>query len=103
MSNDHVPEPFRSLLNDLTRNHRAARAELREGCAAINRVNGARMPPRRYSYDSKCEELAKHFLADHEPFSEAEKESLASTIQQAIENWFFDRETERLLLLEEHP
>jgi hypothetical protein len=39
MSNDHVPEPFRSLLNDLTRNHRAAHAELRDGAAAINRVN----------------------------------------------------------------
>jgi hypothetical protein len=39
MSNDHVAEPFRSLLNDLTRSHRAAHEELREGMAALNRVN----------------------------------------------------------------
>ena len=92
MSNDHVSEPFRSLLNDLTRNHRASREELREGMAALTRVNGVKMAKPR-SYDPRCEDLAAAFLVDHPPFSQVEKEDLAQTIQDAIEDWLADRES----------
>ena len=54
------------------------------------------MPPKPLAYDSKCEELAEIFLDAHndhnKPFSQAEKEDLAQTIQDAIEDWFFARE-----------
>ena len=81
--------------------HRAARAELREGMAALKRVSEARKPKPR-SYDSKCEDLAQDFLEDGQPYSQAEKEDLAQTIQNAIEDWLFDRETNRLVE-EEQP
>ena len=45
MSNDHVAEPLRSILNRLDRSHREAHAELREGLAALERA--AAMPSRR--------------------------------------------------------
>jgi hypothetical protein len=59
MSNDHVPEPFRSLLNDLTRSHRAAHEELREGMAALARAAALpsqsryRRPPGECSFCDK--------------------------------------------------
>jgi hypothetical protein len=38
-------------------------------------------------YDSRCHELAEYFLeATHA--SEADKESLAQSIQSAVEDWF---------------
>jgi len=59
----------------------------------MSRAYGTRMPTKRpLSYDSKCEELAEAFLADHQPFTHAEKEDLAREIQNAIEDWFFARE-----------
>jgi Mn-dependent DtxR family transcriptional regulator len=50
------------------------------------------MPPKPRSYDPKCHLLAEQFLSDHLPFSEAENDDLAQTIQDAIEDWFFARE-----------
>jgi len=93
MSNDHVAEPFRSILNAISNNHRTAREELREGLAALDRANGVRMP-KSYAYDSKCEELAVIFLDAHRPYiySQAEKQDLAQYIQDAIEAWFTARE-----------
>jgi hypothetical protein len=51
MSNDHVAEPFRSILDAIANSHRLAHAELREGMAALNRVNGVTMPKRQYVKD----------------------------------------------------
>jgi hypothetical protein len=39
MSNDHLPAHLRAILDNIANTHRYARAELREGAAAINRVN----------------------------------------------------------------
>jgi hypothetical protein len=88
-----------SILDRLTRTHRAAHAELREGMAALERVNGVKMPKQR-SYDPKCFSLAEDFLDDHRPFTEAEAQDLAQTIQDAIEDWFFARENS---MLQEQP
>jgi hypothetical protein len=41
---------------------------------------------RERSYDEKCYELAKYFLADRSHTSE-ELADLAQTIQDAVENW----------------
>jgi hypothetical protein len=38
-------------------------------------------------YDSKCEELARYFLADH-PYQDEDAQNLAGDIQQAVEDWF---------------
>ena len=90
MNNSHVREPFQSILNDL-----------RDGMAALERS----AQPKRTSmqikapvrhYDPKCEELAAAFLVDHPPFSRFEKEDLAQAIQDAIEDWFIDRENRAL-------
>ena len=45
------------------------------------------------TYDVKCEVLAEDFLADT-PHLDTEENAadLASTIQQAIENWFADKD-----------
>jgi hypothetical protein len=41
------------------------------------------------SYDVKCGDLAEYFLSDHKNIDTADsRESLAQTIQDAIENWF---------------
>jgi hypothetical protein len=81
---------------------RAAFDDLRDGNAALARAaakgplqpTGLRMPnePKQRSYDTKCFSLAEDFLDDHRPFTEAEAQDLASTIQQAIEDWFFFRD-----------
>lgn len=39
MSNSHINPAFRGLLDAIAGNHRTAREELREGMAAIDRVN----------------------------------------------------------------
>jgi hypothetical protein len=40
------------------------------------------------SYDTKCHELAEHFLGDHPYLNDkGHVEELAETIQQAIEDW----------------
>jgi hypothetical protein len=39
MSNDHVDAHLRAILDNIANTHRYARAELREGMAALNRVN----------------------------------------------------------------
>lgn len=39
------------------------------------------------SYDQKCYDLAKDFLGDESPFTEAEVEQLAQDIQDAIESF----------------
>jgi hypothetical protein len=100
VSNDHLDAHFRVIFDRLTASHRAALEELRDGNAALARAaakgklqpTGLRMPPKPRSYDSTCEELAEAFLADHQPFTHAEKEDLAQTIQNAIEDWFFFRD-----------
>ena len=40
------------------------------------------------AYDTKCDELARYFMADGEIQPEEEIADLAQTIQDAIENWF---------------
>lgn len=39
------------------------------------------------TYDTKCFELAKAFAADLDGISDAQVSDLASTIQEAIEDW----------------
>lgn len=39
------------------------------------------------SYDTKCEELAEHFLQDEE-HDQNDVAELAQVIQDAVENWF---------------
>ena len=47
------------------------------------------------AYDIQCGELAKSFLRDSmEGVSTEAVDSLAQTIQDAIENWFEDRNIE---------
>lgn len=49
-------------------------------------------------YDSKCQDLAEHFLSDAPPTAmslaqeKQQVEDLASSIQQAVEDWFAARE-----------
>lgn len=40
------------------------------------------------TYDSRCYDLAEHFLSDEPNASEEEREKLAAHIQQAVEGWF---------------
>lgn len=42
---------------------------------------------KQFSYDERCEDLAKHFLADDSP-TEEQVRDLAQTIQDAVEGWF---------------
>ncbi len=44
------------------------------------------------THDSKCFDLAAHFLADIKGCTEAEHDDLAQHIQDAIEDWLSDRE-----------
>lgn len=44
MSNAHLPAHLRAILDNIANTHRYARAELREGMAALDRVNGVKMP-----------------------------------------------------------
>jgi hypothetical protein len=49
------------------------------------------------SYDSKCLDLATHFLADCRAVGrdrEKDRDQLAQAIQTAIEDWFFSEELE---------
>lgn len=46
----------------------------------------------KYSYDSKCRELAGHFLSDT-VCTDADGEELAQDIQDAVENWFREWES----------
>ncbi len=43
------------------------------------------------SHDSKCFDLACHFLADFEDRTDDEHDELAQVIQDAIEDWLSDR------------
>jgi hypothetical protein len=43
MSNDHIEPHLRAILDNIANTHRYARAELREGMAALERVNGVTM------------------------------------------------------------
>lgn len=47
--------------------------------------------PRGISVDQKSYDLAEHFLQDH-PEWKGEEMKLAQAIQQAVEDWFFDKE-----------
>lgn len=42
-------------------------------------------------FDSKCEDLAEHFLSE-EPHTDRDVFDLAQAIQDAVETWFFGRE-----------
>jgi hypothetical protein len=44
MSNDHIEPHLRAILDNIANTHRAAHEELREGMAALNRVNRQTMP-----------------------------------------------------------
>ena len=44
------------------------------------------------SFDEKSYDLAEHFLEDEQLDSEHSRQELASVIQQAIEDWFEDKE-----------
>jgi hypothetical protein len=91
---NHVREPFHSLLRDIREaTHTLQRCAVK-GAAMPIRDMEIQAPVRRY--DPKCEDLAAAFLADHPPFSRFEKEHLAQTIQDAIEDWFADRESQVL-------
>lgn len=46
------------------------------------------MSDKKYSYDMKCDDLARYFMSDGENAPEEEIASLAQAIQDAIENWF---------------
>lgn len=50
---------------------------------------------REITVDERSFELAEHFLAD-EPHTEDEAMQLALAIQQAVEDWFYDREQEKI-------
>jgi hypothetical protein len=92
MSNDHVPEPFRSLLNDLTRSHRAAREELREGMAALNRVNGVKpmpqpgwdVPPDYYAPDEEPEHMK--IIIERSPYPNAEPQYRWTAYWEGLED-----------------
>ena len=91
MSNAHLDSHIRRILDRIASAHRYAHEELREGRAALERVNGVKTMSKPHSFDPKCFSLAEDFLDDHRPFTEAEANDLAQTIQDAIEAWFFDR------------
>ncbi|RWO34772.1 MAG: hypothetical protein EOS10_00265 [Mesorhizobium sp.] len=44
------------------------------------------------TFDSKCLDLAAGFLSDHADRTDDEHDELAQVIQDAIEDWFSDRE-----------
>ena len=46
------------------------------------------MGGKKYSYDEKCDELARYFMSDGEDVPEEAIADLAQSIQDAIENWF---------------
>jgi hypothetical protein len=53
--------------------------------------------PRKLSYDSECELLARHFLADETDVPEAAFAELAEQIQQTVEDFMnFDLPTLKL-------
>lgn len=54
--------------------------------------SGGAMKRERKLVDVKSFALAEHFLQDEPAATEDEKHSLAVDIQQAVEDWFFDRE-----------
>lgn len=43
------------------------------------------------SYDVRCEDLARVFLGDSTPYTEADVEALAQEIQNTIEDWLESR------------
>ena len=45
-------------------------------------------------YDSACYDLAEHVLHEEKAVTEADRKDLAQWIQDAVEDWFFGRETE---------
>lgn len=51
MNNAHAHPVFHGILDAISGNHRTAREELREGLAALDRVNGVTMPKRQYIRD----------------------------------------------------
>jgi hypothetical protein len=46
-------------------------------------------------YDPRCEELARHFLADEPGITDAVVQELAGVIQRAIEDWWATPEDKR--------
>lgn len=50
------------------------------------------MSPRTkpYNYDSRCEELAEHFLIDHGRYEREQVRALAQAIQDCVETWLED-------------
>ena len=47
------------------------------------------------TYDIECYRLANHFLDDCAKVIEPDRKDLASAIQQCIEEWLADRESDR--------
>jgi len=46
------------------------------------------------TYDPKCYDLAAHFVQDRPEFNdEPDRIELARVLQEAIEDWFFDKES----------
>lgn len=45
----------------------------------------------RISYDSHAEELARYFLENNKPYTEADVDALAQVIQKATEDWLEGR------------
>ena len=46
-------------------------------------------PQSKFSYDSECESLARHFLSDEaELNTPVNEQELAQAIQDAVEDWF---------------
>jgi len=44
-----------------------------------------------FSYDEKCEELARYFLSDISHVTDEDVKRLSQTIQSAIEDWIDSR------------
>jgi hypothetical protein len=78
MSNDHVHAHLRGILDRLATSHRAAHEELREGMAALNRVNGVKpmpqpgwdVPPDYYAPDEEPEPMK--IIIERSPYPNAE-------------------------------
>lgn len=46
----------------------------------------------KFSFDTKCLDLAEYFLADQTEIGDITKHELANVIQTAIEDWLDDNE-----------
>jgi hypothetical protein len=118
MSNDHLPAHLRAILDNIANTHRYARAELREGMAALNRVNGVKMPKRQYVRDIRLsfeqppiplrnfDWRAMHDGDDEEPsrhgWGSSPEEALAN-LRRVDADFEDSLQTEEQRLLEEYP